>query len=126
MSDGHLDLGHGHIGEFTRWAPDRNIPANAERYRDVEDVLHFGLTIAHPKGPKGCDCNWAPNWEVATDPTKALCIAAITFKSPTQAKVRPEGPTWDVASYEPLTVSPSILCHCGDHGFIRDGQWVPA
>lgn len=34
---------------------------------------------------------------------------------------------WDVVQREPLTLSPSILCHtCGSHGYIRDGRWVPA
>ncbi len=28
---------------------------------------------------------------------------------------------------EHLTISPSLLCRtCGNHGFIRDGKWVPA
>ena len=27
---------------------------------------------------------------------------------------------------EKPTLSPSFLCHCGDHGFIRDGKWVRA
>lgn len=35
--------------------------------------------------------------------------------------------SWTVDSPNPLTVSPSLLCTaCGDHGFIRQGQWVPA
>lgn len=39
----------------------------------------------------------------------------------------PNGPEWDVLSEDPLTLSPSVLCRtCGEHGFIRDGQWVPA
>ena len=25
-----------------------------------------------------------------------------------------------------MTLSPSLLCSCGDHGFIRDGKWVQA
>lgn len=34
---------------------------------------------------------------------------------------------WQVEQVEPLTVSPSILCHrCRVHGFIRNGQWLPA
>jgi len=33
---------------------------------------------------------------------------------------------WDMVSIEPLTLAPSILCGCGDHGFIRGGRWVPA
>jgi hypothetical protein len=33
---------------------------------------------------------------------------------------------WDVQSWEPLTISPSLLCRaCGHHGFIRGGRWVP-
>lgn len=32
-----------------------------------------------------------------------------------------------LVSRDPLHVEPSILClSCGDHGFIRDGKWVPA
>ena len=31
-----------------------------------------------------------------------------------------------LVAYDPLTVAPSLLCACGDHGFIRDGKWVPA
>lgn len=27
----------------------------------------------------------------------------------------------------PLTLSPSVLCpRCGDHGWVRDGKWIPA
>ena len=33
---------------------------------------------------------------------------------------------WTLVAYDPLTVAPSLLCACGDHGFIRDGKWVPA
>jgi hypothetical protein len=43
--------------------------------------------------------------------------------------------TWDVECWEPLTLSPSLLCKystdqgktfCGDHGYIREGKWVKA
>ena len=34
---------------------------------------------------------------------------------------------WKVEQSEPLTISPSVLCRtCGNHGFIRNGKWVPA
>lgn len=33
---------------------------------------------------------------------------------------------WQVESWEPLTLSPSLLCGCGDHGFVREGRWVKA
>lgn len=35
-------------------------------------------------------------------------------------------PTWSVESWDPLSCSPSFLCHCGDHGFIKGGRWVRA
>lgn len=31
---------------------------------------------------------------------------------------------WTVVSLEPLHIEPSLLCSCGNHGFIRNGQWV--
>lgn len=34
---------------------------------------------------------------------------------------------WTVEANEPLTLSPSLVCQlCPEHGFIRQGQWVPA
>ena len=42
----------------------------------------------------------------------------------------PDGrPVWETNGepIESLTLSPSILCRaCGNHGWIRDGKWVPA
>lgn len=38
------------------------------------------------------------------------------------------GPVWHLEGEadEHITLSPSIRCGCGDHGFIRDGKWVRA
>jgi hypothetical protein len=59
----------------------------------------------------------------ARDPSKR-CAGSIRFKG------RGEGPTekaWEIVTWEPLTLSPSLLCTaCGHHGWIRDGKWVPA
>lgn len=34
---------------------------------------------------------------------------------------------WHVESQDPLTLTPSIVCRrCGEHGWIRNGAWVPA
>ena len=34
---------------------------------------------------------------------------------------------WRLVSEDPLTIEPSIhFTDCGDHGFIRNGKWVPA
>lgn len=31
--------------------------------------------------------------------------------------------TWDLVSETPLTLSPSLLCSCGEHGYIRNDTW---
>jgi hypothetical protein len=39
----------------------------------------------------------------------------------------PAGMGWQLATAEPITLLPSVLCRaCGHHGFIRDGRWVTA
>lgn len=50
----------------------------------------------------------------------------VTFDIPenTEGDARPK---WKVESWDPLTLSPSLLQRgCGDHGFVRDGKWVRA
>lgn len=62
-------------------------------------------------------------------------VAGVAYRHPTPAgepcqgyaPVTGPGELWSLASAEPLTISPSLLClACGHHGFIRDGRWVPA
>jgi hypothetical protein len=37
------------------------------------------------------------------------------------------GPVWTVERQDPLSLSPSVKCRtCGNHGYVRDGHWVPA
>lgn len=38
------------------------------------------------------------------------------------------GDTWDQTGEWPaITLTPSLLCtQCGEHGFVREGQWVPS
>jgi hypothetical protein len=67
-----------------------------------EDVP-CGVAYQHPDGKGGVCEGWAP------------------FKSAKQES------GWDVQSFYPLTISPSLLCRaCQHHGFIREGKWVPA
>lgn len=41
--------------------------------------------------------------------------------------VQENRPQWDLTgTFECPTLSPSFVCHCGDHGFIREGKWVRA
>lgn len=54
------------------------------------------------------------------------CSGGIMFDLPGVAEAFPGRPLWQLIQLEPLTVSPSLLCDCGHHGFIREGEWVPA
>lgn len=39
---------------------------------------------------------------------------------------RPNGAFWQVVTWTPLTLSPSIGCReCGHHGYITNGEWNP-
>lgn len=99
-------LGHDHYGEYVQWDPDRTLNP---QYADMPGVLRYAMLIHH-KNPAG-----------------EACAGMVTFASTTQRKVEPNRPNvWQVESWEPLTISPSVLCSCGDHGFIRDGRWLPA
>lgn len=101
MSD-ELDLGQGFSARFFKWAPDRSIPANRERYKGVFDVERAGIILTCRHGAEG----------------------AVHFDSPSMAFAFPDSPRWKVESLEPLTISPSVKRgECGCHGYIRDGKW---
>lgn len=66
-----------------------------------------GLTWRHSK-PDGFDCDASPALWVPLGHVQDFA-------------------NWKLEQLEPLTISPSLLCrHCGTHGFIRQGKWVPA
>ena len=95
------DLGHDHW--FTKWT-----------YMNSD--VWAGISICHPKGPT---------------PTEAYkdssyCLGSVAFDIPEAAEHDHKGAVWQVQSLEPLTISPSVLCDCGDHGFIREGAWIGA
>lgn len=53
------------------------------------------------------------------------CVGFIWVDATSKAHV--DGPVWTVEQADPLTLSPSIKCRsCGNHGFVREGKWVPA
>lgn len=107
-----MDLGHGHTLRWLAWAPDRKLNP---QFAHLPDVDKFGAIVGHPVGPH-------PIVPISS----GYCEGAITLDGPVQREVRPAGALWQVESWEPLTLSPSLLCACGDHGFIRAGRWVPA
>lgn len=104
MTDFDIDLGSGFRAMWLPWSPDRSIPANAERFEGIPDVEKSMLLVKCPHGEGG-----------------------IHVDTPEVRAVFPHGPHWTVESWEPLTLSPSILrTECGCHGFIREGKWVAA
>lgn len=101
-----IDLGHGVRVAFTQWAPDRELNP---QYKEIPDIDKYGLIYTHP-GSDGEQCQ-----------------GSIVFEGTIAHLMNPDRPRWSVESWEPLTVSPSLLCRrCGHHGFIQQGRWVPA
>lgn len=101
-----IDLGHGHTLTYMGRYPDRDLNPQD---RDRPDVERYAALVEH------------------LTPDGEPCASAATFAGEVQAQIEPNKPTWTIESWEPLTLSPSLLCRrCGDHGFIRSGQWVPA
>jgi hypothetical protein len=100
------DIGHNHYFRFLSWKPDRDLNP---QYDGIPDIDKCGGIIHH----KSNDGTW--------------CASAIHFDTEDVRKVFKPDHLWKVESWEPLTLSPSLLCRrCGDHGFIRDGKWIPA
>jgi uncharacterized protein DUF6527 len=107
-----LDFGSGVRACWTSWKPDRELNP---QYEGIPDVERWGMILDHPDARN----------------TAQRHHSGITFAGPVQAQIDPSRPAWQVESWEPLTLSPSILCNvdksgCGLHGFIRQGLWVPA
>jgi hypothetical protein len=119
-----IDLGDGHYLTFNRWAPD-DLPGNRAwlgiPLGPLPVVERWGATVRHYR------------------PGGTLCESAITFDGEWQRRLCEPQELWAVQSWEPLTVTPSLLCRapvlgpdgekvgeCGDHGFISNGKWVRA
>lgn len=117
-----VDLGHGHSYTFHRWAPDRELnPQHADR----PDIDPVGATIFHPLGPGPTEDRFRAEYDRMAAAGES-CAGAVTFDVP-GVDVLGVRELWTVASLEPLHLEPSVLCClCGDHGFVRDGKWVPA
>lgn len=56
-----------------------------------------------------------------------FCYAAFTIKNSNFDRVYPGRTIWEFNNdFDKPTLTPSFLCHCGDHGFVRAGKWVRA
>lgn len=99
------DIGHGVRISFAGFHPDRELNP---QYADVPDVDKYMLLFGHE-----CLGRFAPNG----------CVV----DGPVSQQIDGGRARWQVVSWEPLTLSPSLLCRaCGMHGFIQQGRWVPA
>lgn len=101
-----IDLGHSHTLRFTAWDPDRILNP---QYDGIPSEPRAGATIDHLT-PAGEQCSDS---------------GMVTFDTPLTRAIWPDRPRWIVECWEPLTISPSVRCSCGDHGFIRNGRWEP-
>lgn len=85
-----------------------------------EGAVHLGGD--HWYTPIYRDGDWVGIQEWHHNQRDEWCAGWVPFAgAPTRA-----GTSWDTLSLDPLTLSPSLLCSCGSHGFIRDGAWVDA
>lgn len=104
--DEPYDFGHGVTGCFVGWAPDRELNP---QFEGIPDEPHYGVFLNHPTADGG------------------TCRSCAVFDGEVVRRIEPSRPVWTVECWEPLTISPSVLCRmCGHHGFIREGRWVPA
>lgn len=109
MGSFDLDLGDGHTISYADWDPD----------------LELNPQYAHLAGKLPARVTGIVKHSLPGVSGEPYCEGAITFDTPI-ARSQFKGPFWTVHSWEPLTLTPSLLCHCGDHGFITNGRWVRA
>lgn len=77
--------------------------------------------LGHDVFYKRAGCNHASETHLILKSDKDDLLGGISFCSLC------EGPTWELISENPLTVTPSIHDPTtGFHGFITEGRWVPA
>ncbi len=80
---------------------------------------YIGVIVWHPAKPEDTRC---------IENHDGWCGGAIHFNVPQNANIlKADGtprPKWNVESLDPLSLNPSLGCHCGDHGFIKQGRWA--
>lgn len=70
--------------------------------------------------------NWIAINEWHVNSKGRLCGGFVAFNIKSEIFSN-SSPKWNVLSYDPLTISPSLLCKaCGNHGYIRNNTWIKA
>jgi uncharacterized protein DUF6527 len=114
--------------DWERMYPDGELQlGGGERLRFTSDGRGhvLGAIHDHPRRrpPDHPDLHWQSD--------DFSCSGMIWFDVPELAnydndKDHPRA-RWQIVQDHPLTLSPSVRCStCGDHGFVRSGQWEPA
>jgi hypothetical protein len=111
---GTIDLGAGVRLELIRWDPDKELNPQYAHLNIPEGGVLWGGILKHP----------LPAGQVGQTGSPGECQGGIAFDFPWIPQSRQ--PRWTVESFWPLTLSPSILCGCGFHGFVRQNRWVAA
>lgn len=89
------------------------------------DIGH-GVTIEYT-GRYGHEGTYGLMYDHPDLSPNGRCGGAVLFDLPGVREAFPDSALWTVESWEPLTLSPSLLCTaCKHHGWIRAGRWVPA
>lgn len=86
---------------------------------DLGHGVRIAFTTWHEHDPVGLI-------EEHTDPTGHRCGGGILFDLPGVREAFPNRPVWTLVTVDPLTITPSLLCDCGHHGWIKNGRWEPA
>ena len=105
-NEGWIDLGDNHAYKFFSWNPDRELNP---QYDAIADIPRMGASVVHLTR-KGEPCQSAIHFDLPAvhqleEHTKRWCAA----KGIAYGKY----PTWAVQSFEPLSVTPSLLCTIG-------------
>lgn len=117
------------MGHHDPWTPDLDLgDGHSLIWTTIEGMgadEHYGAIIRHAPGPD-------VKQHTVDFYGSGICEGGITFDTPSARAFheRYDGGrpfvAWQVQSWDPLTISPSIKCDCGDHGYIREGRWVRA
>lgn len=119
-----IDLGLEHrfslyVTDFGPWylgGGEQTKPWPSELIRVDGDQLLVvvGAVISHPRRP-------------AAPSGMTECAGSVLFDLPGVATRWPGRARWTIVSTDPWTLQPSVKCSlCGDHGYVKDGQWQPA
>lgn len=112
------DIGNGVRIRYLGWHPDRELNP---QYVGVPDIDKYGIIVSHLH-QDGSVCEGF----VTFNTQQSRTLNNISAKAGHARR-----PLWEVHSWDPLHIEPSVSVKGGPdgaeclHGFIREGRWVP-